>query len=70
MEFHHTNPDIKEYGIINPSKEYIIRNKGLRDEIGNQGDMYIKFEVSYQNKKFSLDEINELENTFNKLNII
>ena len=62
--------DIKEYGVINPYKDYIIRNKGLRDEIGNQGDMYIKFEISYQNKKFNPEEVVELESVFNKMNIL
>lgn len=59
-----------DFGIINPNKEYVIKNKGLIDEINNSGDMYIKFNINYQEKKFDESEIILLENIFNKLNIL
>lgn len=58
-----------DFGIINPNKEYVIKNKGLIDEINNIGNMYIKFIINYQEKKFDESELILLENIFNKLDI-
>ena len=55
---------ISMFGVINPNKQYIIKNKGL---IGDNkfGDLYIKFKITYpENKKFSDIEIKLLKETF------
>lgn len=39
--------EIKDFGIINPNKEYIILKKGLQNDKNEIGNMYIKFEIIY-----------------------
>ena len=38
-------------GIVNPNKEYVVLNKGLYDERGTKGKMYIKFKIKYPDYK-------------------
>lgn len=54
------------FGIINPSKEYIVFNKGLTNETKN-GDLRIRFDIDYIDKSFSLDELTLLNETFDKI---
>ena len=61
--------DISEYGIINPTRDYIIFQKGLENVKGQKGSLYIKFNIKYQNKILNTSESQELNNLFTKLNI-
>lgn len=56
------------FGIINPQKEYIIHNRGLIDERGNQGNLYIKFIIEYPELNFNDEQINILQSAFNQIN--
>lgn len=57
--------DSKEFGIINPSKDYIIINKGLCHDNGEiKGDMYIKFNITYPERVLDDSEINKLRSVF------
>ena len=61
----------KELGIINPSKEYIIFQKGLENNIGNKGSMYVKFDIQYPTNKILNDnEILKIKNIFLETNIV
>jgi DnaJ family protein A protein 2 len=61
--------DISEYGIINPTRDYIIFQKGLENVKGQKGSLYIKFNIKYPNKILNITERQELNNLFTKLNI-
>lgn len=61
--------NISIFGIINPNKEYIIMDKGLRNETGVTGNMKIKFNVSYPEKTLNEKELNVLNETFNSLSL-
>jgi len=61
--------DIKEYGIINPFRDYIIFQMGLENSKGQKGSLYIKFEIVYINKILNDIEIEELNNLLTKINI-
>jgi DnaJ family protein A protein 2 len=43
--------DTKQWGVIDPRKRYIIKNKGMPG-----GDLYIQFDIIYDNKTYSLIE--------------
>jgi DnaJ-class molecular chaperone len=43
------NVDTKEWGAIDPRKRYIIKDKGMPG-----GDLYIEFDIIYDNKKYTL----------------
>lgn len=61
--------DTKQYGIINPFKEYIVFQKGLENLKGQKGSLYIKFEIDYTNKILNDTDIEEINNLFTKINI-
>jgi DnaJ-class molecular chaperone len=58
------------FGIINPEKEYIVLEKGLRNEMNQKGNLKIIFKIIYPEKTFNNDEINDITNIFKKLNLI
>jgi len=51
----------KEFGIINPNNRYIIYNKGLKNDNGSEGHLYIKFNIQYDKKILSEEQIKILE---------
>jgi DnaJ-class molecular chaperone len=51
------NIDTRGFGIINPEKEYIIYNKGLRDTNNKNGDLYLIFKIIYPEKTLTDEEI-------------
>ena len=58
--------DTKQFGVINPSKQYILKNRGL--PIYNtvkKGNMIIEFEIKYP-KSINKDEILNLETILKK----
>ena len=60
------NINIKQFGIINPNKEYIIENKGLC----NKGNLRIKFIIQYpDNKVFTDNQISCISDIFKTLDI-
>ena len=61
--------NINTFGIINPNKEYIIFNKGLEDENGKKGDLYLSFEILYTNIKLSEENLEILKNIFEIINL-
>lgn len=61
--------DTRGFGIINPNKEYIIYNKGLINESGDTGNMYIRFKIDYPERNFNGTEIDLLTETFNKVHL-
>jgi DnaJ-class molecular chaperone len=60
----HFDGNIKEnisiFGIINPNKTYTIPNKGLIKD-NQTGDLHIKFEIIYPNKKLSNEDKNIID---------
>jgi DnaJ family protein A protein 2 len=56
------NIDTKGFGIINPGKEYIIYNKGLKDKDNKCGNMYLIFKIKYPEKPLTDKEIEILTN--------
>jgi DnaJ-class molecular chaperone len=56
-------------GIINPNKEYIIPNKGLEDIYGKKGNLHIRFNISYPDKKLSEQEISTLNKIFKTIKL-
>ena len=55
------NLDTKGFGIINPGKEYIIYNKGLKDKDNKYGNMYLIFKIKYPEKCLTDKEIEILK---------
>jgi DnaJ-class molecular chaperone len=51
-----------QFGIINPNKKYVIPGKGLINENNNRGNLYLKFNIDYNHKSFTEDEITKLNN--------
>ena len=47
----------KTFGIISPNKRYVIYNKGLKNEDGREGNLYIKFNIRYDGKILSEEQI-------------
>lgn len=60
--------DTRGFGVINPNKEYILYNKGLVNETGKQGNLYIRFSVDYKECNFDDDQIELLNKTFDTIN--
>jgi DnaJ family protein A protein 2 len=56
------------FGVINPNKEYIVFKKGIVNKSGEVGDLYIRFEIKYEDKCFNQDELVLLNETFDKIN--
>lgn len=61
--------ETKLLGIINPNKEYIIPNKGLEDIYGKKGNLHIRFNISYPEKKLTEEEINNLNKIFKTIKL-
>lgn len=61
--------DTKQYGIINPSRDYIIFQMGLENSKGQKGSLYIKFAIMYTSTILNDTEIEEINNLFTKINI-
>lgn len=53
--------DTKGFGIINPGKEYIIYNKGLKDKDDKYGNLYLIFKINYPEKCLTDKEIQILK---------
>lgn len=56
------NIDTKGFGIINPGKEYIIYNKGLKDQNDKYGNLFLIFKINYPEKCLTDKEIEILKN--------
>ena len=57
-------------GIVNPNKDYVVLNKGLHDDKGTRGKMYIKFSIKYpEYHMLNNNEIQLLNDVLNTLNI-
>jgi DnaJ-class molecular chaperone len=50
----------RQFGIINPNKRYVIYNKGIKNENGNQGNLYLKFIIKYDEKILNEEQIKAL----------
>jgi DnaJ family protein A protein 2 len=60
--------DTRGFGIINPNKEYIIHEKGLKYR--NQcGVLKLKFNIDYPERTFNENDIVLLKNTFDTVNL-
>ena len=58
--------DTKQFGVINPSKQYILKNRGLPIyNTSKKGNMIIEFQIKYP-KGINNDEISNLETILNK----
>ena len=57
------------FGIINPKKEYIIIEKGLKNEKNERGNLKIKFEIIYPDRMLTSEEIIAISDTFKKCNL-
>lgn len=58
------------FGIINPTKDYMIFQKGLENTKGNKGSLYIRFNIKYPDNKILDDnQIEKLNNIFQETNI-
>ena len=57
--------NINQFGIINPSKQYIIKNRGLPImNTDKKGNMVLEFIITYP--KLDTDEISNLTTILNK----
>ena len=57
------------FGVLNPSKFYIVNGMGLVDSTGNnKGNLQIKFNISYGERVFSKHQIDALNECFDKIN--
>lgn len=63
------NINTKNFGIINPSNEYIIYNKGLENTNGVKGNLIFKFTIIYPSEKLILnnEQISIIENAFKNI---
>lgn len=58
------------FGIINPNKEYILFEKGLKNENGKVGNLHITFNINYpENIQFSDSDIKLLTDIFNQVKL-
>lgn len=55
------------FGVINPHKEYILFERGLRDNSDKKGNLHIIFIINYPEIQFSDNDIQLLTDTFNKV---
>ena len=53
--------EINKFGVINPNKKYIVYGKGLKNERGNYGNLYIKFNITYDDIVLTEDQIQKLK---------
>jgi molecular chaperone DnaJ len=61
--------NINRFGIINPKKEYIIVEKGLKNEKNERGNLKIKFEIIYPEQILTPEEIIAITDTLKKCNL-
>ena len=61
--------NINTFGIIDPNKEYVVFSKGLENESGKKGDLYISFDIIYTNTKLTDESLKILKETFEKINL-
>ncbi len=57
------------FGIINPNKEHMIINKGLCNEKGDRGNLYIKFNINYSMKVLNEEERKLLDDVLTTLKL-
>lgn len=57
------------FGLINPSKEYMLINKGMMSKNGTRGNLRLRFKINYPEKSFSQVEIHDLKNVFDKIGL-
>lgn len=60
--------DIGQYCIIEPKKRYLYKNKGMCVE-NTHGDLYLIFDIEYENKKLNDKEKENMRNLFNSMTI-
>lgn len=60
--------NINQFGIINPTKNYMIKNKGLPiyNSANKKGNMILEFNITYPNKLTENTKINEIKELLNK----
>jgi molecular chaperone DnaJ len=58
--------DISTFGIINPTKLYAIPEKGLPEDGGFRGTLFIQFQIEYPNRCLEDFERNEFLNVFER----
>lgn len=63
------NIDTSNFCVINPNKEYIVLEKGLVNENGTRGNLYIKFNIEYPERVLNEEESLLLNNIFKKLKL-
>ena len=51
----------KNFGIIDPNKTYVLKNKGIINSKGVKGNLCFRFTITYPNKKITDDEIKIIE---------
>jgi DnaJ family protein A protein 2 len=61
--------DIKQFCIINPNRNYIIPKKGLQDELGNKGNLILKFKINYPDRFLNETELKLFRDVFEKIEI-
>ena len=52
----------KIFGVINPEQKYLIPGKGIGNERGNFGNLYLKFNIEYTGKMLTDNQIESLKN--------
>lgn len=57
------------FGIINPNKDHMIVNKGLCNEKGDRGNLYIKFNINYCSKVLNDEEQKLLNDVLTSLKL-
>ena len=61
---------LKDFGIINPNKDYVMFKKGLENDNGQKGNLYMKFTINYpDNHILNNAEIDMLNDVFNKIKL-
>lgn len=61
--------DTQGFGIINPKREYIIHEKGLKYR--NQcGVLKLKFDIDYPERTLSNEDVSLLKNTFDMIDLV
>ena len=61
--------NVSRFGIIDPKKEYIIVEKGLKNEKNERGNLKIKFEIIYPNRILVPEEITAINDIFKKYDL-
>jgi molecular chaperone DnaJ len=51
----------RDFGVINPTKKYVVYNKGLKNQRGDTGNLCIKFNIDYEGQILSDDQIEKLK---------